>query len=114
MFSDRPSIQHFIHSDALAQLRFTPRFFHISSVMSLIATTRLSQLTKPVLVLLAEKDVTADNHATNNALARMRSGLLTKTTLNCHHGMQFEAPEQIVANIASWLQEQGISVHGAH
>lgn len=108
MFSARPSIQSFIRRDPLAQSRFSRRFFEISNAMSLIATARLSQFRQPILTLLAERDVTADNAQMSKALSRVRTGLLTQATLNCNHGMQFEVPQQVVGHIASWLREYNI------
>jgi pimeloyl-ACP methyl ester carboxylesterase len=103
MFSNRPSIRDFIHNDDLAQRTFTPRFFRISREMSLIAATRLSQLTQPLLVLLAENDATVDNERTLMALQTLHRTDVTTAVLPCNHGMHFELPDEIVKHISCWL-----------
>jgi acylglycerol lipase len=104
MFSDRENICNFIRNDDLTQRTFTPRFFRIAGEMSFIANTRLSQLTQPVLLLMAAKDATADNQQTLKAFHRLPQALVASETLNCHHAMQFETPHEIVARILRWLQ----------
>jgi pimeloyl-ACP methyl ester carboxylesterase len=108
MFSDRVSIQSFIRTDVLAQRHFSRRFFQISSEMSLISATRLSQLTEPVLLLLAEMDLTADNKTTRKYFSRIRREGLTQATLNCHHCMQLEVPLEVIAHFSKWLCDQGV------
>lgn len=104
MFSDRENVLNFVRDDELAQRVFTPRFFRIAGEMSIAAHSCLSQLTQPVLLLLAAKDETADNQQTLEAFQRLPQALVTTATLNCRHGMQFEAPHEIVARILHWLQ----------
>ena len=106
MFSDRTDVREFILNDGLAQHFFTPRFFQISGEMSLIATVRLKQLTQPLLLLLAANDETADNERTLRVFQQLPKTAVSTATLDCHHGMQFEAPEGIVWHISQWLQHQ--------
>jgi acylglycerol lipase len=104
MFSDRENFRNFIRHDDLTQRVFTPRFFRIAGEMSLIANARLSQLAQPTLLLMAAKDETADNQQTVKAFHRLPRTLLTTDSLNCQHGMQFEAPHEIVMRILHWLR----------
>jgi alpha-beta hydrolase superfamily lysophospholipase len=114
MFSNRASVRDFIRNDCLAQRMFTPQFFRITSEMSLIGTARLSQLTQPLLLLLAANDEAVDNEQTLKALQRLRRTAVTTATLVCHHGMQFEAPQEIVSHISQWLQhDRGFAVRPA-
>ena len=106
MFSDRIDVCEFILNDSLAQHLFTPRFFRISGEMSLIATARLKQLTQPLLLLLAANDETADNERTLRAFQQLPKTVVSAATLDCHHGMQFEAPEGIVWHVSQWLQHK--------
>jgi len=106
MFSDRIDVREFILSDSLAQHLFTPRFFRISVEMSLIATARLKQLTQPLLLLMAAKDQTTDNERTMRAFHQLPKTVVSAATLDCHHGMQFEAPEGLVWHVSQWLQHK--------
>jgi len=104
MFSDREKVLNFIREDALTQRVFTPRFFRIAGEMSIAAHASLPELSQPVLLLLAERDETADNLQTLEAFQRLPKALLTTASLNCRHGMQFEHPHEIVSRILQWLQ----------
>ena len=104
MFSKSANVRDFIQNDCLAQRMFTPRFFRIAGEMSLIATARLPQLTQPLLLLLAANDEAVDNEQTLKAVQRLRRTTVTSATLVCQHGMQFEAPQEIVSQISRWLQ----------
>jgi acylglycerol lipase len=111
MFSDRTDVRDFIRNDSLAQHFFTPRFFQISGEMSLIATVRLKQLTQPLLLLLAANDETADNERTLRVFQQLPKTAVSTATLDCHHGMQFEAPEGIVWHVSQWLHHQsGVAI----
>lgn len=111
MFSDRTDVWEFIRNDSLAQRFFTPRFFQISGEMSLIATVRLKQLTQPLLLLLAANDETVDNERTLRLFQRLPKTGVSTVTLDCHHGMQFEASEGIVWHVSQWLQHQsGVAI----
>jgi acylglycerol lipase len=108
MFSNREDIREFIRNDELAQRLFTPRLFRITGEMSLIAAARLSQLKQRLLLLLAADDETADNEQTLKAVQRLPKAAVTIATLRCHHGMQFEMPQEIVKHISQWLQQRGL------
>jgi pimeloyl-ACP methyl ester carboxylesterase len=111
MFSDRTDVWEFILNDRLAQHLFTPRFFRISCELWLIATLRLTQLTQPVLLLLAANDETADNERTLRAFQQLPKTAVSTATLDCHHGMQFETPEGIAGLVSEWLQYQsGVAI----
>jgi acylglycerol lipase len=104
MYSHRKDVLNFIRHDQLAQRVFTARFFHIAREMSLVACNGLSQLTQPILLLMAAQDEAADNDLTAEAFHRLPEGLVTIDILDCRHGMQFEAPHEIVLRILRWLR----------
>jgi acylglycerol lipase len=103
MFSEIQEIRDFITGDDLAVRAFTPHFFQISQQMLLVATTRLGQLTHPVLLLLAGKDQIVNNATTVQAFQRLPAGTVTSRTLPFNHGMQLEAPREIATHITGWL-----------
>lgn len=111
MFSDLQRIRTFIAEDDLAQRTFTPRFFRISREMSLIAAARLSQLSMPVLLLLASDDETVDNRQTSQAFCRVPD--VTMMTAQCHHAMQLEIPQDIAVQVARWITTHSKSGGGA-
>jgi acylglycerol lipase len=113
MFSDRTDVCEFILTDSLAQRVFTPTFFRISGEMSLIATARLKQLTQPLLLVLAANDETVDNDRTLKMFQQLPKAAVSTAILDCHHGMQFEAPEAIVRHVAEWLQHQPLGGNSA-
>jgi pimeloyl-ACP methyl ester carboxylesterase len=110
MFSEMREIRQFISADELAVRAFTPRCFRISQQMSLVATTRLAQLSHPLLLLLAGKDQIVNNATTLRAFQRLPGAALTLATLPCSHGMQLEAPLEIARLITNWLAGQGVCV----
>lgn len=110
MFTEMREIRQFITGDDLAVRAFTPRFFRISQQMSLVATTRLAQLSHPVLLLLAGKDQIVNNTTTLSAFHRLPAAAVTSATLPFSHGMQLEAPLEIATHITDWLATQGVCV----
>jgi acylglycerol lipase len=110
MFTESPKFRELIARDVLAVREFTPHFVQISRQMQLIAAARLSQLTHPVLLLLAARDQAVDNKTTLARFQKLRSAAVTSATLPVSHGMQFEATREIASNINNWLARQGVSV----
>jgi alpha-beta hydrolase superfamily lysophospholipase len=103
MFTDIREFQTFIADDELAVRSYTPEFVRVSRQMNLVACTRLVRLTCPVLLLLAAQDQTVDNARTIRAFRSLPPEMLTCATINCNHGMQFEAPHELAMHIAQWL-----------
>jgi hypothetical protein len=113
MISIRAGVRDLMRNN-LAERTFTPRFFRITSEMSLIATMRLPQLTRRVLLLLAANDETVDNDQTLETVQQLRRTAVTTATLTWHHRMQFEIPQEIVTHISQWLQHhRGVAVRPA-
>ncbi len=103
MFTDIIEFQTFIANDEQAVRSYTPQFVRVSQQMNLVACTRLGRLTCPVLLLLAAQDQMVDNARTIRAFRSLPSEMLTCATINCNHGMQFEAPHELATHIAQWL-----------
>lgn len=108
MFTPIHEFREFIAGDELAIRAFTPQFVRVSQQMLLVATSRLAQLTLPVLLLLAGNDRAVNNVRTLNAFQRLPAGRVTSATLPFHHGMQFEAPREIASLITRWLGSQSL------
>jgi alpha-beta hydrolase superfamily lysophospholipase len=103
MFTNIIEFQTFIANDELAVRSYTSEFVRVSRQMSLVACTRLVRLTCPVLLLLAAQDQMVDNARTIRAFRSLPAEMLTCATINCNHGMQFEAPHELATHIAQWL-----------
>jgi alpha-beta hydrolase superfamily lysophospholipase len=103
MFTDKLEFREFISHDALAVHEVTPQFLRVSQQMQLVAAARLSQLTTPVLLLLAAADQAVNNEKTRKAFQRLPSRAVSFATLACNHGMQFEAPQEVAGHITDWL-----------
>lgn len=71
MFTDGPALDGFIRRDEARWRTFSPRFLEVSTKLSMAARMRLRKLVAPVLVVLAERDVTTDNARMIAELARL-------------------------------------------
>ncbi len=103
MFTDGPWLEDFIRKDELRLRFFSPRFARAMQSIGLGAAVELRRLDKPLLVVIAERDVTVDNDKLLDAIGEL-STPVTLARIDCHHGMQFEAPEEMNAAITSWLE----------
>jgi pimeloyl-ACP methyl ester carboxylesterase len=103
MFTDNLEFQTFIANDELAVRTYTPEFVRLSRQMNLVACTRFVRLSSPVLLLLAAHDQTVDNATTIRAFRSLPAEMVTCATINCNHGMQFEAPHELATQIAKWV-----------
>jgi hypothetical protein len=56
-----------------------------------------------VLLVLARRDVTVENEQTLDAFAQVSKAPVTSVFVDCHHGMQFEAPQLLAHHIYDWL-----------
>ena len=104
MFTDGPWLDNFIRKDKTRIQSITPRFLGIMMKMGTVATTRLSELQHPMLVLLASRDEAVDNDRTLTALRNLSNKSLCITVCDARHGMQFEIPDELTSHIDSWVQ----------
>lgn len=113
MFSNRAEVSEFIRNDVDAQRLFTPRFCQVAREMSVTALTRLPQLRKPILLILADNDMTVDNQHTLEYFLRLRRMKVTSVTLSCSHAMHLEIPQVVASTFREWAttQEQAAAPH---
>ncbi len=104
MFTDGPWLDNFIRKDKTRIQSITPRFLGIMMKMGTVATTRLSELKHPMLVLLASRDEAVDNDRTLTAFGNLSNKSLCITNCDARHGMQFEIPDELTIHIDSWVQ----------
>lgn len=105
MFTAGPALDGFVRRDQARWQRFSPRFLEVSTRLSLAARMRLRKLTIPVLVALAEDDVTTDNAAMLAELARLPADRVRTTLLPGAHGLQFDAPTALAERLDAWAHE---------
>jgi pimeloyl-ACP methyl ester carboxylesterase len=105
MFTAGPALDGFIRRDRARWQRFSPRFLDVSTRLTLAARMRLRRLSLPVLVVLAQDDVTTDNAAIQAELARLPADRVCTTTLPGAHGLQFEAPRALGERLDAWAHD---------
>ncbi len=106
MFTKGPDLDGFILKDNFRLRAFTPRFYGIMLRMGVVAVRRLGRLAQPILLILAAQDAAVDNRRTLEAFQKITQVPVTFATCNCQHGMQFEAPQELTAQIALWLNTE--------
>jgi acylglycerol lipase len=104
LFTRGPALESFILRDPLRVRAFTPRFSSIMVKLGMGALTKLPRLRRPILTVLAEGDRATDNGRTVVALSKL--GGLELQTVPGEHGLQFEAPEEVVARVISWIDRR--------
>jgi acylglycerol lipase len=109
MFTNGPQLNDFILKDQLRLLTFTPRFWRIMIAMRASAERHLPQLTQPVLLILARRDLTVRNEETLNVFTHVVKAPVTSVFFDCQHGVQFEAPQLLASHIYSWLKRVGLA-----
>ena len=109
MFTDGPLLDEFILKDERRLRCFTPRFYRAMFKLGAVAVARLTELTQPILLVLAERDVAVDNPHTLRAFEQLHDVPVTIATCDSRHGMQFEAPDELATHITSWLESRGKS-----
>ena len=105
MFTQGPALEGFIRKDALRLQAYSPRFQGIMTKLNASAVARLDRLELPMLVILAEHDVTIDHAATMRTLKALDPKQVTIAHCDAAHGMQFEAADEVTAHILGWLEQ---------
>lgn len=104
LFTDGPH-RAFIDADDLRLKRYSPGMHAAIGKLSFLAAARLRKLTPPTLVLLGE-----DDDASDNAAARRQAERLTRAeivALPGRHGIQFDAPDAVVAHVTRFASQGG-------
>ncbi len=106
MFTQGPALEGFIRKDPLRLQSYSPRFRGIMTKLNAAAAARLDRLALPMLVIHADRDVTIDHAATLAAFAALDPARVSIAHCDAAHGMQFEAPDELVAHILSWMESR--------
>jgi alpha-beta hydrolase superfamily lysophospholipase len=97
LFTRGPALHDFIARDPLRLTAFTRRFRTVMDRMALFAPRLLAKIGVPVHLVLAEDDRATDNAATRATFAVLPQ--LVTTTVPGEHGVQFDAPDALIAVI---------------
>ncbi len=102
LFTAGPALEGFILQDPLRLRAFTRRFRAIMDRMALFAPRGLAKLQPPVLLVLADADRATDNARTLQVFAGIPR--LSHGTVPGQHGVQFDAPREIVAHVLAFIE----------
>lgn len=105
MFTDGPARTEFIAKDEARWRTFSPRFLEVSTRLSMVARMRLRKLAPPLLVVLADDDVTTDNERMVAELARLPAERVRTVSLPGSHGLQFDAPQALTERLDAWARD---------
>jgi len=108
MFTRGPWLHDFILKDELRLRFFSPRFGRILREMGAQAILELHRSTLPILLVMAERDVTMDRERTLRTFERLRRAPVTIRSIDCHHGIQFEAVAELVDAVTAWVRRLGL------
>lgn len=103
LFTRGPALSGFVLQDTLRLSRITPRFHAIMVKMGMSARIRLTRLSLPVALILAEGDEATDNEATLQAFERLPEGQRTLFRIESAHGIQFDAPARLAEALAMFV-----------
>jgi len=101
LFTSGPALDGFILQDPLRLRTFTRRFRGIMDRMALFAPRGLAKLAPPVMLVLADADRATDNARTREVFAAIPT--LSHGTVPGQHGVQFDAPREIVAHVLTFV-----------
>jgi len=102
-FTRGPAYEQVILPDPLRLRKVSPRLNGILSEFAYMIGAKLARLTVPTLIVLAEADRVVDNAATERLFATLRATRKQLHTVPGQHGVQFDAPHEVVAILREWL-----------
>jgi alpha-beta hydrolase superfamily lysophospholipase len=105
MFTQGPYLENFILKDDLRLTAFTSRFHRIMSRMGMSAALRLRRLKLPILLVLADEDLATENQETVRTFERIESTRARIAWCKGAHGLQFDAAEELLNHLVSWMDE---------
>lgn len=101
IYTDTHFLDDFVRKDELKLKDFTPRFMRASMRLKEDLDAHMQAFRHPSLLLLAGRDQIIDNERTRELYRHVGSAEPQVTTLDCNHGVMFEAlPELIEAVLA--------------
>lgn len=104
-FTDGPAYKNFILPDPLRLTHVSTRMNRIMSEFSQGIWMKFLRLTTPTLVILGADDEVVDNQATARLFERLRCDRKELCTLPGKHGLQFDAPKDVIHTISRWILE---------
>jgi alpha-beta hydrolase superfamily lysophospholipase len=102
IYTDTHFLDDFVRCDALKLPDFTPRFMRASQRLKENLEARLAAFRKPSLLLLAGRDQIIDNERTRALYRHVGSPRPQVTTLDCNHGVMFEALPELIETVAGF------------
>lgn len=105
MFTSGPALDGFVRRDDARWRRFSPRFLDASTKLTVAARLRLRKLALPMLVVLADDDVTTDNAAIAAEVARLAPDRVRTVSLPGAHGLQLESPDALAQHLDAWARD---------
>jgi acylglycerol lipase len=102
-FTRGPAYEHVILPDPLRLQKLSPRLNGILEDFAFMIGAKLSRLTVPTLMVLAQVDRVVDNAATEQLFRGMRAKPKKLHTVSGEHGVQFDAPREVAAILHDWI-----------
>ena len=103
-YTDTHFLDDFVRRDELKLKDFTPRFMRASQRLKEDLEQRLAAFRHPSLLLLAGRDRIIDNERTRALYAHIGSPRPQVTTLDCNHGIMFEALPALVEAVSAFAR----------
>jgi acylglycerol lipase len=100
VYTDTSYLDTFVRRDPLKLQDFTPRFMHASLRLKQELEAGFRAFHKPSMLILASRDRIIDNARTLDLYSRIGSERAEVLTLDCNHGVMFEALDALVAGVA--------------
>jgi alpha-beta hydrolase superfamily lysophospholipase len=104
IYTDTHFLEDFVRRDELKLEDFTPRFMRASMRLKQDLETRLHAFRKPSLLLLAGRDQIIDNERTADLYRHVGSAHPQVVTLDCNHGIMFEALPELLAAVEGFAR----------
>ena len=104
IYTDTRFLDDFIRKDALKLKDFTPRFMRASMRLKEDLESRFASFRHPSLLLLAGRDRIIDNERTCALYRSIGSAEPQVTTLDCNHGIMFEALPELTEAVAGFAR----------
>jgi alpha-beta hydrolase superfamily lysophospholipase len=104
VYTDTAYLETFIRPDTLKLKDFTPRFMRACMRLKEGLEAGLQAFGKPSMLILAARDKIIDNPRTVELYARIGSPRREVVSLDCNHGVMFEALDALVATIARFVE----------
>jgi len=104
-YTDTPFLDSFVRRDPLKLEDFTPRFARASFALHDGIESCFESFRKPSLLVLAGSDGIIDNQRTARLYERIGSTRSETVVLDCHHGIVFEALDDLVAAVVRFASE---------